>query len=152
MLMASLLPFTPWHWLVLCLLLLVMEIAGTGGFLLWAGIAAGITALLLWMLPELSLAWQLFWFAVLAVISAVVWWQYLRRRKPNPLSLKLNRRHEHFVGRAGVLTEDVQAGRGRARFGDTTWIVLSEQPLRAGDNVVVVAIVDELSFRVELAE
>lgn len=139
----------PWHWLVLAMLLLALELAGTGGFLLWVGVAAAITAVLLWLLPDMSVATQLAWFAVLAVVSAFGWWQYLRSRKPNPHSLKLNRRAEQFIGQRGVVTEAVVAGRGRARIGDTTWIIESADALALGDNIRVVAASGSLSFQVE---
>lgn len=139
----------PWHWLVLAMVLLALELAGTGGFLLWVGIAAAITAALLWLLPDMSVAAQLAWFAVMAVVSAFAWWQYLRSRKPDPHSLKLNRRAEQFVGQRGVITEAVVAGRGRARIGDTTWIVEASESLQVGDNVEVVDVIDDLIFRVE---
>ena len=149
--MALLLLFSPapWHWLVLALLLLAVELAGTGGFLLWVGMAAAITAGVLWLIPDLSVSSQLVWFALLSVVSAFLWWQYLRSRKPNPHSLKLNRRTEQFIGQRGVVTEAVVSGRGRARIGDTTWIVESSEALAEGDAVQVVAVVNGLTFQVE---
>lgn len=149
MALLALLSPAPWHWLVLALLLLAIEIAGTGGFLLWVGIAAAITAGLLWLMPDLSVSAQLVWFAVLSVVSAFFWWQYLRSRKPNPHSLKLNRRMEQFIGQQGVITEAPVSGRGRARIGDTTWMIESADALQEGDAVRVVAVVNGLSFKVE---
>lgn len=149
MLLLTLFTPAPWHWLVLAMVLLAIEVAGTGGFLLWVGMAAAITAGLLWLMPDLSVAAQLALFAMLAVVSAFAWWQYLRSRKPNPHSLKLNRRTEQFIGQRGVVTEAVVAGRGRARIGDTTWIIESADALAVGDNIRVVTANSSLSFQVE---
>lgn len=46
-----------WHWWVLALVLLALEIAAPGTFFLWLAVAAGVVGLILLLLP--ALAWQI---------------------------------------------------------------------------------------------
>ena len=56
-------------WLSLGGLLLAAEMLGGNGYLLWSGVAAVITGLLVWILP-LGWAWQGALFAVLTLVAA----------------------------------------------------------------------------------
>ena len=60
-----------WFWLCFGGILLILEMLGTGGYLLWSGVAALIVALLTWIIPGLSPEWQGIIFAVMTVICAV---------------------------------------------------------------------------------
>ena len=65
-----------WHWWVLGLILVIIEMIAPGFFLLWIGIAAGITGLVMFILGEaigVALSWQVQFliFGVLAVASVV---------------------------------------------------------------------------------
>lgn len=57
-----------WFWLCFGGILLILEMLGTGGYLLWSGVAALVVALLVWIMPGLSLEWQGIIFAVMTVI------------------------------------------------------------------------------------
>lgn len=46
-----------WHWWVLGLVLVVIEMVAPGFFLLWIGLAAGVTGLILVVVP--GIGWQL---------------------------------------------------------------------------------------------
>lgn len=67
-------------WLCLGGLLLIAEMLGTAGYLLWSGMAALCVSLLAWMLP-INWPIQGVLFAILTVISAVLWHLWLKRRK-----------------------------------------------------------------------
>jgi membrane protein implicated in regulation of membrane protease activity len=66
-------------WLSLGGLLLAAEMLGGNGYLLWSGVPAVITGLLVWILP-LDWAWQGALFAVLTLVAAWLWWRWLNRR------------------------------------------------------------------------
>lgn len=72
---------TPWHWLIIGLVLLIIELFSGSGFLLWLSIAAGIVSLFLWMFPHLLISYQVIIFAVVGIISAVSWWGFLLRNR-----------------------------------------------------------------------
>lgn len=60
-----------WHWIALGLVLLLLELLGTAGYLLWLGISAVLVGVLLIMLP---VSWPLQWvsFAVFALFTTWV--------------------------------------------------------------------------------
>lgn len=68
-----------YHWLLLGLLLLVVEVLSGGGFLMWIGFSALATGVLLLVLPWFSVvvSWelQLVIFAVGCVLAVWAWWR-----------------------------------------------------------------------------
>lgn len=146
---ASLLQLTFWHWLALCLILLMLEMAGTGGYLLWAGLAAGFTALCLWLLPDLSWHWQVVIFAISSVVSAIGWWKYQHLHPKNVDEPLLNQRSSQYVGRLFTLTDATENGRGRIRIDDSFWEVACQQDLPAGTPVRVTSVEHDQILRIE---
>ena len=61
-------------WLSLGGLLLAAEMLGGNGYLLWSGVAAVITGLVVWLVP-LGWEWQGVMFAVLTLLAAWLWWK-----------------------------------------------------------------------------
>lgn len=144
-----LLPFTLWHWAAICLILLMAEMAGTGGYLLWAGLAAGLTAVILWLAPDTAWQWQIVIFSVSSIASAICWWYYQQHHtKPVDQPL-LNQRSAQYVGRLFTLTDAIENGRGRIRVDDSFWEVVCHEDLPAGTHIKVVAIEHDQIFRVK---
>ncbi len=85
-------------WLSLGGLLLAAEMLGGNGYLLWSGVAAVITGLLVWILP-LDWAWQGALFAVFTLVAAWLWWRWLNRRvtEQKPLSALVEVRVQRFL-------------------------------------------------------
>ncbi|MEI7345005.1 NfeD family protein [Dickeya chrysanthemi] len=135
-----------WFWLSLGGLLLAAEMLGAGGYLLWSGIAALFTGILAWLLP-LDWAWQYIAFAVLTVVAALLWWQWLRRRLDKQPTPMLNQRGQQLIGLHTTLTEPLVNGLGRVNIGDSSWRVQAEQDLPAGTVVEVIA-VEGITLRV----
>ena len=53
-----------WHWWVLAVILLALEVAAPGTFFLWLAIAAGAVGLIVLIFPELLWQLQVLLFAV----------------------------------------------------------------------------------------
>lgn len=137
--MAQVLENAHWFWLSLGGLLLAAEMLGAAGYLLWSGIAALLTGILAWLLP-LDWAWQSTAFAVLTVIAALSWWQWLRRRLEKQPSPVLNQRGQQLIGLHTTLSEPLVNGFGRINIGDSSWRIQAEQDLPAGTVVEVTAV------------
>ena len=58
-----------WHWWILGLLLLILEIFSPAAFFMWMGIGAGLTGLVLMLIPDLSWETQFIVFAILIDIN-----------------------------------------------------------------------------------
>ncbi len=135
-----------WHWWILGIVLLAGEMLAPGVFLLWMGIAAGITGFVVLLAPEMDWRYQYLLFAVLSVISAVLARVYLKRKPIQTDRPELNRRGQQYVGRTYTLAEAVENGRGKLHVDDTMWRI--EGPdLPAGQQVEVVG-VDGVLLRV----
>ena len=126
----------PWAWLVLGLVLVGLETVAPGVFLLWLGIAAVLTGLVVLVV---ALPWQgsLLLFAALALVSVLVGRLVSRRpgqdRGEQPW---LNRRGDALVGRVFVLDQPISGGEGRIRVDDSVWRVVGPD-LPAGSAVRV---------------
>ncbi|MFV3307121.1 NfeD family protein [Pseudomonas sp. NY15181] len=125
-----------WDWLGLGILLLILEVFGAGGYLLWIGIAAAITGVIAFLIPGLDWTWQFLLFGVLAILTAVFWWRHQRSAKHAGGSPGLNRRGSELVGRQFALHDAIVGGRGKIRVGDSVWLV-SGPELPAGAQVRV---------------
>lgn len=118
--------FDFWHWWILGAGLLILEVFAPGAFFLWLAVAAGITGLVAWLVPSLGWEIQLLLFSVLAVVSTVVWRNYLRKHPIETDQPTLNRRGEQYVGRVFTLAEPIVNGSGKIRVDDSTWKVRGE--------------------------
>ncbi|HEY2622250.1 MAG TPA: NfeD family protein [Dyella sp.] len=129
-----------WWW-ILALVLIALEVILPGYFMLWIGIAAGVTGLVMLAVPGLSLLGQALVFAVLAFLSCAVYWYGLRPKlmRNEPGNALLNRRGEQKIGQRYVLAEPIINGRGKARVGDGLWLV-SGPDLPVGSMVEVVGV------------
>lgn len=126
-----------WNWLAFGTLLLILEVFGAGGYLLWIGLAAASVGLLTFIFPELPWAWQYILFSLLSILTAVLWWQRQRSSAKPSDQPGLNQRGSEFLGRQFVLHEAIQDGRGKIKAGDSLWLV-SGPELPAGSAVKVI--------------
>jgi inner membrane protein len=111
-----------WNWFILGGVLLVMEIVAPGTFMLWLGLSALVVGVL-----SLIIAWpwqaQLVAFAVLSIISIVLWRRFSPKLQEVRAQPFLNRRTEGFVGRVFTLDRPIVDGSGTVRIDDTIWQV-----------------------------
>ena len=61
-----------WHWWLLGVTLLTLELFAPGVFFLWMGLAAGVVGALVWFQPGMFWHWQVLIFAVLSVALIVL--------------------------------------------------------------------------------
>ena len=128
-----------WHWWVLAVILLALEVAAPGTFFLWLAIAAGAVGLVVLALPDLPWQLQVLLFALGGVAAVLAWRAYAARRPQQSDDPTLNRRGSQYVGQVFHLSEAITDGRGRMRVGDTTWQVAGPD-LPAGARVRVVGV------------
>jgi inner membrane protein len=138
-----------WHWWVLGVGLLVLEVLAPGSFFLWLAVAAGLTGLVKLVAPGLGWEIQLVLFALLSVATLVVGRAIVKRHPIETTDSTLNRRGEQHVGRVYALAAAIENGRGTLQVGDSVWRV--EGPdLPAGAQVRVIA-ADGAKLKVEKA-
>ncbi len=115
---------TYWHWWILGMVLLGIEVFVPGFFFLWLGIAAGVVGLILFFDPALSWQIQVILYALLSLASIFAWQFWLHSMlTPHTDQPTLNRRAVQYVGRTFVLEQAIVNGRGRIRIEGTSWSV-----------------------------
>lgn len=111
-------------WWLLALLLIAAELVVPGYFLLWVGLAAAITGVVMLLFPGLAFLAQAILFAVLSIGVCFVYWKYIRPaaelRDDQPL---LNRKGDRMIGRRVLVVDAIVNGRGKVKVGDSEWLV-----------------------------
>jgi len=129
-------------WWLLALLLIALEVALPGYFLLWIGIGAAAMGVITLFMPALGVLPQAIGFVVLAFASCILYWRFVRPRLERDATADaalLNRRGARMIGQRYVLETAIVNGRGKARVGDGQWLV--EGPdLPSGATVEVVGV------------
>ncbi|NQY26930.1 MAG: NfeD family protein [Piscirickettsiaceae bacterium] len=136
-----------WHWWMLAVALVIIEILAPAFFALWMAVAASITGITLYLTPEMAWEYQVFLFALLSVASIVAWRLYYSK---NPITTDeplLNRRGEQYVGRVVTLKEAIVDGQGKVNIDDSTWKVEGED-CPAGTKIKIISI-NNVMFQVE---
>ena len=111
----------PWTWLIAGVLLCAGEALAPGLFMLWIGVAALASGLLLFIVP-LPLPWLLMVFGGLTAVSAILGSRlYGSLGKTSADAPFLNRRADALVGRETRLYEAIVDGSGKVRIDDTIW-------------------------------
>jgi len=111
------------------------------------GISAGVVGVIAWLVPSLSIEWQMLIFTVIAVASVVGWRAYLRKNPVETDQPSLNRRGEQYVGRVFTLDDPIVNGVGKIRVDDTMWRIEGAD-CEAGEKVRVIG-VDGVNLKVE---
>jgi membrane protein implicated in regulation of membrane protease activity len=112
---------TFWQWGIAALVLIIIEMLAPGAFFLWLGIAAAVVGVVMYFAPDISWQLQFSIFAVVSIVSLVVWHRVLKKNPTETDQPKLNRRGEQYVGRTFTLSEPIVNGQGKIRVDDSTW-------------------------------
>lgn len=130
-----------WHWVILGLILIGLEMMAPGTFLMWPGIAAIVVSLLYIPMPDLQWTGALTIWAILSFVSVVGWISW---RKKNPAAPSgdptLNRRGQQYIGRTVTLTSPIVNGRGEVRIDDTVWRAVADRDFSEGAQVKILAV------------
>jgi hypothetical protein len=111
-----------WDWLALGTVLLILEVFGAGGYLLWVGIAAAAVGVLTFLIPGLSWEVQLLLFGLLSVLTALYWWKRQSSAIRASDQPTLNLRGQELIGKTFVVHEAIVGGRGKIKVADGVWM------------------------------
>jgi membrane protein implicated in regulation of membrane protease activity len=115
-----------WHWWILAVALMILEMFAPGAFFLWLGIAAAVVGGIVYLAPDLGWENQLLVFSVLSVVSIIVWRKFFKTTPEDTDQPSLNRRGHQYIGRVFTLDEAIHNGTGKIRVDDSTWKVRGE--------------------------
>jgi membrane protein implicated in regulation of membrane protease activity len=126
----------PWFWMILAAVLFVLELVSPGIFLMWFGMAAAITGLIVFRY-DISWQWQILSFGGLSLVAALFAAKYLRRNPSESERPLLNERALQLIGQSFDLVDPIVNGRGSIKAGDTVWRVEGPE-LPKGTRIMVV--------------
>ncbi len=111
-----------WHWCLIGLIFLGLEVFAPGAVFVWIGVGALITGALTGLLGIASWQAQCLLFILLSFAALFLGRRFIRRAAPASHPT-LNKRLAQYVGRDAELEEAVVGGVGKVRLGDTLWRV-----------------------------
>jgi membrane protein implicated in regulation of membrane protease activity len=138
-----------WNWIILGGILLAIEVMAPGTFILWLGLSAILVGIISFAI-EWSWQAQGVAFAVLSIVSLVVWRRIGKRVKDDNDQPFLNRRAQAFVGRVFTLDKPIVGGAGTVRIDDSIWRITG--PDCAAGSRIKIARADGVALFVEPAE
>lgn len=130
-----------WHWVVLGILLVVLEIFIPSFTALWFGAGAVVVGVLLLIFPATPLPAQVIIWTILSSLLTWAWFRYLKPLAVDKTKAGLSR--EAIVGEVGqVILVPTGDRRGKLRFpapvlGDDEWEIICQDLVAVGDRVRV---------------
>ncbi len=109
-----------WLWFILALILILLESVLPGIHFIWFGMAAIVVGFLA-LAIDIDWQVQIFIFAVLSVVTALLARRFLSPENTTTDEPGLNERGSYYVGRIVVVADPIVNGRGRVRVGDSLW-------------------------------
>jgi len=110
-----------WHWGIIAVILIALEMFVPSAFMIWLGVAAAVVAIVLAIFPTMSWEMQFIIFSVVSVASIYGWRVYARKHPIKTDQPMLNKRGEQYVDRVFTLEEPIINGQGKIKVDDSTW-------------------------------
>ncbi|MEH6617328.1 MAG: NfeD family protein [Porticoccus sp.] len=135
------LEFAYWHWLVLGIGLVIVEIFLPSFTIFWFGLGAIVVGIALWLFPAMDLAIQLSIWIIASCAFALFWFKALKPKMIDKTSAGIAR--ESAIGEAGqVIKAPLIERRGIVRFttpvlGSDEWEFICEHDVSVGDRVFI---------------
>ncbi len=141
-LITSILSGGAYSWLAAALIMVIFEIAVPSNWLLWPGIAAFVTSVILYFAPDLPWTGAVVVFVILSILALYLGRRYVRLAHGRATDAPhLNARAARLVGRRGSATQDGPDGTSRIQIDGVEWPVRSADgaALKTGDALEVSA-------------
>ena len=135
-----------WHWIVLGIGLVLLELLIPSFTALWFGLGAISVGFMLLFDPTLSLTFQVSFWASVSAILTLSWFKYFKPEPKHGGNVSL----ADVEGEVGLVISKPSGGRsGKVRFstplqGVDEWHFKSDEDLEAGDQIEVIGIKDSV--------
>lgn len=127
-----------WHWLVLGIALMLVEIFIASFTIFWFGLGALVVGVLS-VVIDMSFTVQIIVWAIASVTFTILWFKFLKPKMVDKTTAGIAR--EAAIGESGqVVKVPTEGSRGVVRFtipllGDDEWDFISENDVALGDRV-----------------
>lgn len=132
-----------WHWMVLGIVLMLLELAVPAFFLVWFGLGALIVGLLLATAPALAFPVQILVWIGASLAFVFLWFKVF---KANVHKTRAGLSKGQFAGEIGIVTQAIRPyEKGRIRFqkpilGAEAWEAIADEEIAPGDRVHVLEV------------
>ncbi len=132
-----------WHWVVLGIVLMLLELAVPAFFLIWFGLGALIVGALLALFTSAPFALQVLAWTAFSLFFIWLWFKVF---KPNIYKSRAGMARGSLIGEIGLVTRDIRPyEKGQIRFqkpilGDEVWESVADEEIRVGERVRVLEV------------
>ena len=129
-----------WHWIVLGIVLMLLELAVPAFFLIWFGAAAVLVGIATAVYPAFPFVYQV---VVWTLVSIALIWFWFKVFKRGHHKTRVGMSKGALVGEIGLVIRDLRSfEKGQIRFqkpvlGDEVWEAISDEEIRIGERVKV---------------
>ncbi len=130
-----------WHWLAFGGFLLLSELLGGAGYLLWLGISAASVGTLMTVYPTINWEHQWLTFGLVSLFATWGWWYYQHKKDALADSDRvLNQKKNQLLGTELCLTSAITQRKGRITLGGSTWLAHAQSDIKAGTVVRIIKV------------
>jgi inner membrane protein len=132
-----------WHWFVLGIVLMLLELAVPAFFLVWFGLGALIVGALVAVYSSAPFALQVLAWTGFSLFFVWLWFKVF---KPNIYKSRAGMARGTLIGEVGLVTRDIRPyEKGQVRFqkpilGDEVWESVADEEIRVGQRVRVLEV------------
>lgn len=112
---------TAWHWLILGVVLLGLELLTGSTYILWPAVSALAVGTLLFIAPGMGWELQMLLFFLLSITTLVLGRTHLQKLVKGGEPSDLNDPSKAMIGRQVSAASDFNGTEGRVNVGDTQW-------------------------------
>lgn len=112
-----------WHWWVVAVFMLAIEIMAPGLFFVWLSLAGFVVGIVVFLIPATPIEIQLLLFSALSVISVYIWRYYGFKQSTASDQPLLNKRGNQYIGRVFLVATAIENGYGKIKIADSIWSV-----------------------------
>lgn len=131
-----------WHWLVMGLLLIGLELVIPSFTIVWFGLGAFLVGIIVAIIPTFPLPAQILTWTIVSAALTAAWFRFF---KPRSRTFAGSSR-DAVIGESGlVIKAAAPYNKGRVKFqlpllGADEWPCMADEPLQVGDRIRVVAV------------
>lgn len=132
-----------WHWLVVGLVLVGLELLVPSFTIVWFGVGAVLVGVVLLLAPALPLFAQILIWTLASALLTVIWFRFFNPRSSRTFSGSAK---DAVIGETGLVIRAADPfEKGRVKFqlpllGADEWPCMADEPLAVGDRVKVVQV------------
>lgn len=142
-------------WFSIGLVLVLLELAVPGIYLIWFGLSAFVMGILVSFLTLTPMETGVSFALISALFAGIGWFVYAKLINAAKVPEKykyLNDLAGAHIGKVYNLSEDVVDGRSKAKVGDTFWLVDIQEKLKKGDKVKIIGVENGVILKAEKFE